>query len=192
VTTDNTTKAILKGILGGLGISLAIATSFYFYNQYNHKEVTPQDLPVAPIKTTTELSAVPKDSPSDNDLEVTQTYRATVNGAVVTAPIKTVTPNGTKGVIKQEVDVQPIVDLARKTGYEEAKKEYRKTSIEFGLGYGVHDGDSYIPISVEKVYSHGKLVDKAVELEVHVDIPESTSNVNLKVTGGEVKHKWRF
>ena len=50
---------------------------------------------------------------------------------------------------------------------------------EWGTGAGIHDGDVYIPISLQRNYSK----DRAVEAEVHVD------TAGDGVAGGEVKYK---
>ena len=65
--------------------------------------------------------------------------------------------------IKQKVDVYKF-------------NNYRKW--EWGAGFGVHDGDTYIPISIQRNYSK----DKAVEVEAHVDL-------NGGVSGGEIQYK---
>jgi len=53
---------------------------------------------------------------------------------------------------------------------------------EVGVGYGNHEGDSYIPIEIQRNYSK----HKAVAVEVHMDM-------SLKEAKGyELKHIWRF
>jgi hypothetical protein len=159
-----------------------------FLGLYLWTSKAPKDIPKAtlsPITSTTEVSTAPKTSPADNDVEITQTYKANVNGVQVTAPVKTssASSSGTKGIIKQEIDLAPIVDLAK----ESAKKDYYK-EWSIGTGYGVHKGSAYIPLEIEKTYSHSPKVDKAVSIEAHFE----PSLSNLKVNGGELKHKWRF
>ena len=53
---------------------------------------------------------------------------------------------------------------------------------EVGIGYGNHDGDSYIPIEIQRNYSK----HKAIAAEVHMDMSLQ------KVKGYEIKHVWRF
>ncbi len=53
---------------------------------------------------------------------------------------------------------------------------------EIGIGYGNHDGKSYVPVELQRNYSK----HKAVAAEVHMD-------TGLReVEGYEVKHVWRF
>jgi len=53
---------------------------------------------------------------------------------------------------------------------------------EWSAGYGQQDGESYIPIGLQRNYSK----DKAVEAEVHLD-PGKIKNI----TGWEVKQVWK-
>lgn len=142
----------------------------------------PQGLPLAPITSKTSLGASYKATEADADVKVTQLYKAEVNGQTVVAPIKGVVDNGTKGtqgVITQEIDLKPITQMQR----ELDKKEFQK-NWEGAVGLGVHKGDFYIPVEVQRNYAK----DKALALEVHVKVEDKAP----KVTGGELKHKWLF
>lgn len=154
----------------------------YFYT--SHKAPTapqePQWLPLAPITSKTSLGASYKATEADADVKVAQTYKAEVNGQTVVAPIKGVdNGKGTQGVITQEIDLKPITQMQR----ELDKKEFQK-NWEGAVGLGVHKGDFYIPVEVQRNYAK----DKALALEVHVKVEDKAP----KVTGGELKHKWLF
>jgi len=188
VTFTINKKHILIGTVLALGL---LSGAFLWLSKDSPKNNVPKTS-IEPLRSTTEVSAVPKASKDDNDVELTQTYKAKVNGVEMIVPVKTssASSSGTKGILKQEIDLTGIVSLAKEAGRLEAKKEYQKTT-SVSLGYGIHNGDDYIPVEVERVYSHSKGIDKAISLEVHVDVPE-ISSPSLKVTGGEVKHSWRF
>ena len=53
---------------------------------------------------------------------------------------------------------------------------------EIGVGYGNHDGKSYIPVEAQRNYAK----HKAIAAEIHMDTGLR------KVEGYEVKHVWRF
>ncbi len=53
---------------------------------------------------------------------------------------------------------------------------------EIGVGFGNHDGKSYVPVEVQRNYAK----HKAIAAEVHMDTGLR------KVEGYEVKHVWRF
>lgn len=135
------------------------------------------------MDTKTTVSVVPKASPTDNDVELTQTYSALINGEKVTAPITYTSQgsssDGNKGIIQQSIDLQPVVDLAKEAGRREAEKVYKK-NWEVSTGLGVHKGDLYIPIGIQRNYAP----DKAIAAEVHMD--------KEGVSGGELKHVWKF
>ncbi|GBG55145.1 hypothetical protein SPFL3102_03593 [Sporomusaceae bacterium FL31] len=129
------------------------------------------------MQSETTVTVVPKESPQDNDVELTQTYKASINGVEVIAPIKTT--GSSKGIIKQEIDLKPVVDLAKEQGYKEAEKVFKK-SWEISGGLGVHKGDLYIPIEIQRDYKP----NRTVSAEVHVD--------SSGISGGEVKTGWKF
>lgn len=137
---------------------------------------TPTVEPTKVVQSTTTVEVVPKTSPTDNDLEITQVYRAEVNGAKVEIPVET--KDNIKGVVKQEIDLTPVIQMQR----EVDKKEFKK-NWEVGTGIGIENGHVYIPIELQRNYT----ADKALSVEVHV-----SADKNPKVTGGEVKHKWLF
>lgn len=53
---------------------------------------------------------------------------------------------------------------------------------EFGTGFGVHDGDKYIPVSLQRNYDR----NHSVLIEAHYDLEEH------KVNGGELQWKFHF
>lgn len=53
---------------------------------------------------------------------------------------------------------------------------------ELGIGAGVHDGDFYVPVSIQRNYSR----NHSVEAEIHVSPSGKT------ITGGEVKFNTHF
>lgn len=156
-------------ILVVLGVYL-----WYSYSNKHHDAPKVEQPATAAIKTT--VKVVPKESPTDNDLEVTQVYRANVNGNQVNIPV--VNKENSKGVIKQEVDLSAVTQLQRKVDEREFKKNW-----EIGTGVGVHEGDIYIPVEIQRNYKP----DRAIAVEVHMS-PEIPPRVN----GGEVKWIKKF
>lgn len=158
------------------GIVITIITSIAAYLWFTHS-VAPKELPAkVPIKlqSTTEVTAVQKVSPDDNDLEVTQVYRAEINGAKVEIPVAT--KENIKGVVKQEIDMTPVLQMQRELDKNEFKKNW-----ELSTGVGVENGQLYIPIGIQRNYA----ADKAIAIEIHQDAKDIK-----KTTGAEVKHVW--
>ena len=54
---------------------------------------------------------------------------------------------------------------------------------EIGTGVGTHRGNVYVPVSVQRDYK----VDKAVRVEVHLDLKD-----RMAPKGVEVQHIWKF
>ena len=161
-----------------LGVLLG---SFGFY-WFSKQTTTISPLPTTnkQLSTTTSLSVTPKDSPEAPDLTITQKYVASINKKKVEVPITNVPQGNTTSAsttsatpytasVQQEVDITPLVNLM-------------VPRWELGVGLGRHEGDTYIPVSVQRNYNH----NKAFQLELHID-PSSQ-----KVTGAELQHKWRF
>jgi len=60
-------------------------------------------------------------------------------------------------------------------------------SWEISLGLGSHQGDVYVPVSVQRNYD----VYHAVMAEIHMG-PEELARGKIKTSGWEVKHVWRY
>ena len=58
---------------------------------------------------------------------------------------------------------------------------------EISAGVGNHQGDTYIPIGVQRNYA----ARKAVAAEVHL-VPEELAKGKIKTSGWEVRHLWRY
>lgn len=174
VNKDELKKALFDIVV----IVLLVAGVFYWGNRSNTHEKTLPDVPSTIITEDTEVTTTPKTSAKDNDVELTQTYSASINGQKLSIPIVNTSPNGTKGIITQQIDLTPAIKQAAAVEREKAKEEFKK-NWEIGIGLGVHQGDAYVPLQVQRNYAP----DKAIEVEIHLQVP-------AKVTGGEVLHKW--
>lgn len=163
-----------------LGILLGSIFGFYWFSKQTTTISTTTPNPNKQLSTTTSLSVTPKDSPEAPDLTITQKYVASINNKKVEVPIANVPQGNTTSAsttsatpytatVQQEVDITPLVNLMI-------------PRWELGVGLGRHEGDTYIPVSVQRNYNH----NKAFQLELHID-PS-----NQKVTGAELQHKWRF
>lgn len=175
----NTNKQLILSFILGLLFGV-------FWMTYNEKPMVSPTPSTAtgssvPISTRTDLSVTPKDSPEAPDLAVNQTYVATINNKKVEVPITNVQAQGNTtsaspasatpytATVQQEVDITPLVNLM-------------VPRWELGVGLGRHEGDTYIPVSMQRNYTY----NKAVQLELHIDPSDQ------KVTGVELQHKWRF
>lgn len=183
---DNKYKIAL-GVLVVIAIGVAY---WYFHGRAKDTLIDTPTVTDAVVKQNTTLEVKPKTSKTDNDLEVTQTYKATINGAKVEVPVVTKetakdasgTGYGTKAVVTQEIDMTNVVNSALSIEREKVKMEYKK-NWEIGTGIGSHNGDLYIPVEIQRNYAK----DKAISAEVHIDVDKAPS-----VNGWEVKHKWKF
>ena len=136
---------------------------------------------VPPLKVTSSLIPVAKTSPTDNDLEVRQVYRAEINGQRYDVPVTTKdAPNGVKGQLTQEFDITPLLKRVAAAEVELTQKNWSN-----GTGLGVHNGDVYVPIEIEKMTS----ANTSVAIEIHLSAPKETRSI---VTGGEIKWKKKF
>lgn len=170
----NTNRQLILSFILGLLFGV-------FWMTYNEKPMVSPTPSTAtgssvPISTRTDLSVTPKDSPEAPDLAVNQKYVATINNKKVEVPITNVQAQGNttsaspdSATVQQEVDITPLVNLM-------------VPRWELGVGLGRHEGDTYIPVSVQRNYTY----NKAVQLELHIDPSDQ------KVTGVELQHKWRF
>lgn len=166
-----------------LFIATMLLTYFVVKPKGTPKATVPNVVTDATVNQKTTVDVVPKTSKYDNDLEVSQRYKATINGATVEVPVKTVeSPYGSKTVVTQEVDMTKVINSALAIERERVKEEYKK-NWEIGVGIGSHNGDTYIPVELQRNYA----TDKAISVEVHLDYPDVT-----KVEGYEVMHKWKF
>ena len=78
--------------------------------------------------------------------------------------------------------VVPKVEDADKKATIDIYKVNTYKNWELGIGAGVHDGDTYIPVSIQRNYSR----THSVAFEVHYDIDDK------KINGGEVQWKCHF
>lgn len=163
---------------------LIITTIVILYGCHSKVTISQPNIPLIPpiINSTTTVGVAPKTSATDNDVELTQVYKASINGATVEVPVET--KENIKGVIKQEIDMTKVIQQQMALQRELDRKEFKK-NWELGVGIGVHDGDTYVPIEIQRNYK----VDKAISAEIHLDADELIKG-QLKVTGGEIKHKW--
>lgn len=58
---------------------------------------------------------------------------------------------------------------------------------ELSTGVGWHQGDVYLPVGVQRNYA----AHKAIAVEVHL-MPGELARKNIKTSGWEVRHAWRF
>jgi len=184
----NISKSLIIKVSLGLIISILLGSWIYLRVLKENDSPLPQETSktlqdtslvpqVYPLTTT--VTATTKTTPTDPDVVLKQTYTAEVNGKTVTVPIKEVpgvsSKNGSpQGVITQQIDVTPVIQQALKASQK---------NWEVSTGLGVHEGDFYIPVGLQRNLSH----NQAIAIEIHLDPQDK-----LNVTGGEVKKVWKF
>jgi hypothetical protein len=107
------------------------------------------------------LTAKSKDTSSDPDVILKQTYIAEINGKRVEVPVVNAkAEEDSQGTIMQEVNIQPVVDLAIKDAKESVKKNW-----EAGAGVYVHASEVLPMVSIQRNYS----TTHAVEVQLAGD-----------------------
>lgn len=134
-------------------------------NNYRTQETMPT------IKT--KLSIKEKEKPTDADLQMEQTYVATINQHTYRLPVKNGTKDkGTTATIDQTIDLTPLLkDTLEK-----------KRPWEIGVGVGVQDNKFYVPVSVQRNYNN----KHALELQLNI------GHNNSIITGGQILYKRRL
>nr|WP_320145652.1 hypothetical protein [uncultured Anaeromusa sp.] len=127
----------------------------------------------------TEVSAVGKQQTTDPDVKLNQTYTADINGQQVKVPVTKGTALGTTGVIKQEVDLTPVVDMAMRI----TRETYGRGNWEVSTGLGREQNHWYIPVELKRNYNK----DESLSLELHVAPTE-----DKRLSGGELKYGRKF
>lgn len=171
-------KATKTTLIASFTLGLLLGT----YGTYRYLSIPTNSEPTGKLlAATSHLKVTPKETPEAPDLAVNQKYVATINNKKVEVPITNVQAQGNTtsastasatpytATVQQEVDITPLVNLM-------------VPRWELGVGLGRHEGDTYIPVSVQRNYTY----KKAIQIELHID-PR-----NQKVTGVELQHKWRF
>lgn len=120
----------------------------------------------------TKLSIKEKEKPTDADLQMEQTYVATINQHTYRLPVKNVTKDNTTATIDQTIDLTPLLkDTLEK-----------KRPWEIGVGVGVQDNKFYVPVSVQRNYNN----KHALELQLNI------GHNNSIITGGQLLYKRRL
>lgn len=163
--TANTKKVLIV-----IAVVAAIASVSFYQWTYVHDSENAKGDTSSLISTSSSLVVTPKSAAGEPDLVVSNKYVAEINGKRVEAPVVTTVDQSTAKVTT-EIDVSPLVDAA-----------VPDWEVGTGVGYSV-DGDVYIPVSIQRNYTH----DKAVSVEIHLDPSE-----RMQPRGFEVQHKWMF
>lgn len=120
----------------------------------------------------TKLSIKEKEKPTDADLQMEQTYVATINQHTYRLPVKNGTKDNMTATIDQTIDLTPLLkDTLEK-----------KRPWEIGVGVGVQDNKFYVPVSVQRNYNN----KHALELQLNI------GHNNSIITGGQILYKRRL
>ena len=120
----------------------------------------------------TKLSLKEKEKPTDADLQMEQTYVATINQHTYRLPVKNGTKDNTTATIDQTIDLTPLLkDTLEK-----------KRPWEIGVGVGIQDNKFYVPVSVQRNYNN----KHALELQLNI------GHNNSIITGGQLLYKRRL
>lgn len=126
----------------------------------------------APPTITTKVSIKEKSKPTDADLQMEQTYIATINQQTYRIPIKTTSKDNTTATIDQTIDLTPLLkDTIEK-----------KRPWEIGIGIGIQDNKLYMPLSIQRNYNN----KHALELQLNI------GHNNSIITGGQLLYKRRL
>ena len=97
---------------------------------------------------------------------------------------------------KQDTTLPPgILEKTDRTAVVKNDTEYKVDVLKINLdkswevstGIGIHRGDTYIPVGVQRNYAS----NKAVVAELHL-VLEEFAKAKIKTSGWEVKHVWRY
>jgi len=173
-------KKLTKYMLLILSIIILIMTSYLlgYKDGIKNKQQQPitadnnQAEEEAPPTITTKVSIKEKSKPTDADLQMEQTYIATINQQTYRIPIKTTSKDNTTATIDQTIDLTPLLkDTIEK-----------KRPWEIGIGIGIQDNKLYMPVSIQRNYNNKHA------LELQLNLGHNTSII----TGGQLLYKRRF
>jgi hypothetical protein len=119
------------------------------------------------------LKVTPKTKSTDSDLIINHYYTATIDGKTSKVPLKTTKETKVDDyTVKytQELDVTKLV-------------KPMLPNWEISTGIGVHDGDTYVPLGIQRNYKS----NKALRVTIHFDPKDS-----MRPNGAEVVHVWKF
>ena len=97
---------------------------------------------------------------------------------------------------KQDATLPPTtLEKSDRTAVVKNDNEYKVDVLKINLdkswevstGIGIHRGDTYIPVGVQRNYAS----NKAVVAELHL-VLEEFAKAKIKTSGWEVKHVWRY
>lgn len=197
MNTDIITTSIKKYIIYILLVIMGVILGVAFKNGSNN--VVPGDtLNTTPttIRDTNDTSKItskgtititPAPSTATGDtLVVKEALVATNGNRRVEVPIRNqsvpLNNSESKDTLNKNIEVTNTIDVSSLVRPLVPK-------WEIGIGVGTHDGDTYIPVSIQRDYK----VDKAVRLEIHLD-PTAKGDTKkiLSPKGIEVQHVWKF
>ena len=182
--TDDNKQTILNVLKVTTLLIVTLIVLHYILNLYmcrtgnNNNNITNNDNNKDSITATidTNVTATLKEYPSEPDVTLTNTYVANVNGEILKIPV--VTPHElnspdakTTGKITQTIDLTHVVN--------NMNNKYKK-NWEVGIGYGIHNGKSFVPVEIQRNYK----ADKAISIEFHT--------TTKGTQGYEIKHKWKL
>lgn len=160
-----TLKDTLKQLL--LLTNLLLLVSFGYYT-YVHTQRIPKVDKTPKLTNTPSTNVIRTKTTNLGDTEVKVETIYTAGDKKVSTGVQRIPPGTTTTpTIKQEIDLTHLLP---------------KKNWEVGVGLGVHRGNPYIPLSIQRNYK----TDKAVQVEVQFDMR------TRKVQGVEVQHKWSF
>lgn len=168
-------KKLLKYTLLILSSIAVILTSYIvgYKDGRNKNRLTVNNYQTHDLPTIkTKLSIKEKEKPTDADLQMEQTYVATINQHTYRLPVKNVTKDNMTATIDQTIDLTPLLkDTLEK-----------KRPWEIGMGVGVQDNKLYVPVSVQRNYNN----KHALELQLNI------GHNNSIITGGQILYKRRL
>lgn len=197
MNTDIITTSIKKYIIYILLVIMGIILGVAFKNGSNNTASSDtlnttsttlrdtNDTSKITSKGTITITPAPSTATGDT-LVVKESLVATNGNRKVEAPIRNqsvpLNNSESKDTLNKNIEVTNTIDVSSLVRPLVPK-------WEIGIGVGTHDGDTYIPVSIQRDYK----VDKAVRLEIHLD-PTAKGDTKkiLSPKGIEVQHVWKF
>lgn len=175
---NDKTKNYLKYLIGIIIIVISLVQFYRLFEAIKDYKATTKPQAIVTfkdpkiLKGTSTLKVTPKVTSSDPDLVVNHYYTAKIDGKEAKVPLKTTssTSKGNTVTYKQELDVTALV-------------KPMLPNWEISTGVGVHEGDTYVPLGIQRNYKS----NKALRVTIHFDPKEQ-----MRPNGGEIVHVWKF
>jgi len=158
--TTNIKQYVIMGLVILIALVVSIGSLWYAFGRGPSASLKDSSVDPKAIKQTydekTTVTATTKSKSTDPDVIVRQTYVADVNGKRIEVPVVSKPGNSSdpQGTITQQINMQPVVDMAVKDAKDRLKKNW-----EVGAGVMVTQ-DSVLPlVAIQRNFSDTHAVE---------------------------------